>query len=143
MIIYITHIDLKMSNFPIQMQTYDSVATEQSISQLQIEMNEEVALNKKLDVQDSETKIAEAQTFVQDHGEKIKYQYDTIDQLDKDLRQIIIQNKTLEQQDVAFDTLINSAEYVELAQMMSQLKSKITSLDAFLVEHGVKGPASQ
>ena len=130
-----------MSNFPIQMQTYDPVATEQSILQFQTELQEEVTLNTKLKDTDSDTKIEEAQTFVTENGAKIKDQYDFIDQLDKDIRSIVQENKTLEQQDVAFDTLINSAEYAELASMMADLKTKITSLDAFLVESGVKGPA--
>jgi small-conductance mechanosensitive channel len=131
-----------MSNFPIQMQTYDPVATDQSIAQLQGELQEEVTLNNKLKELDSDGKIQDAQNFVSEHGEKIKSQYQSIEQLDVDLRTLVLENKTLEEQDEAFNALIHSNEYLELARMMSDLKAKITSLDSFLVEHGVKGPAN-
>lgn len=122
------------------MQTYNPVATDQSISQFNVELEEEVTLNNKLKELGTDAKIAEATKFVGDNGDKIKTQYEAIEKLDQDLRTLVKENKTLQEQDEAFNTLINSEEYLELASMMKDLKSKITSLDSFLVENGVKGP---
>lgn len=130
-----------MSNFPIQKQTYDVKAVDASIEQFETEFNEEIVLNKALNDTNSDEKIAEATQFVAEYGSKINEQYLKISQLDQDLRAIVIDNKTMQQEDQAFDELMKSETYVDLAEKMSSIKQKIASLDSFLVEQGVKGPS--
>ena len=129
-----------MSTFPIQMQTYDPIAIKASIDQFNTELNEEQILKLKLQEQDSDTKILEATQFVQEYGETIINQYHTLKQLDATLRQIVVENKTLQEQDTMFNELINTPEYLDLASKMGELKNLIASLDSFLVEQNVKGP---
>lgn len=128
-----------MSNFPIQKQTYNPMAVDESISQFNEELNDEVVLNQTLNQTNSDEKIAEATQFLTEYGEKINKQFTTLDQLDKDIRSIVAENEEMQQQDIAFDELMKSEQYIELADKMSSIKQKIASLDSFLVEHQRKG----
>ena len=132
-----------MSNFPIQKQTYNSMAVDSSIQQFETELDEEIVLNKNLNDTNSDDKIVDATQFVEQYGDKINEQFLKISQLDQDLRAIVVENKEMQSEDVAFNELMNSDTYKDLAEKMSAIKEKIASLDSFLVEQGVKGQPKQ
>ena len=129
----------KMSNFPIQKQTYDPIAVDSSIKQFESELEDEVVLSKTLNDTNSDDKIVEATQFLSKYGPKINEQHSKLEQLSQDIRTIVIQNKEMQQEDIEFDNLMKSAEYIDLASKMSSIKHIISSLDSFLVEQGVKG----
>ena len=131
-----------MSSFPIQMQTYDKQSVKQAIVQFQKEYDEEIALNNTLKEQESDVKIAQATAFFNENRDVILDQHARILALDNDIRRIVLENKDLQKQDAAFDMLLDSDDYRDLATVMAELKQKIMSLDSFLVEQGVKGPPS-
>lgn len=128
-----------MSNFPIQKQTYDPIAVDESIQQFEAELDDEILLNKTLNDTNSDEKIVEATQFLTDYGDKINKQYAQLSHLDDNIRKIVVGNKDMQQQDQAFDELMNSTGYIELANKMSSIKQIIASLDSFLVEHQRKG----
>lgn len=128
-----------MSHFPIQKQSYDSVAVDSSIANFETELDDELMLNKALNDTNTDDKIVEATKFVSEYGEKINQQFTKLTQLDRDIRSIVINNKEMQAQDDEFDKLMQSEEYIDLASKMASIKQIISTLDSFLVEQGVKG----
>ena len=127
-----------MASFPHQMQQYDNQAVEDSIADLNAEMADEEQLQSTLGA-DSAQKLKQAQDFLANHKDTILDQHARLLSLNLGLRAIVKNNKDKQVADAEYNALVNSEEYVKVAQKMSEIKAIINDLRAFLIAEGVRG----
>ena len=132
------------ASFPSQMQQYDNQEVEDAITDLDAEMQDEKQLESKLGA-DSAIKVQQAKDFMNMHKDTILDQHARLLSLNLGLRAIVKNNKDKQSADEEYDALVNSEEYLTIAQKMGEIKAIVNDLRAFLIAEGVRGrpPVSQ
>jgi hypothetical protein len=127
-----------MANFISQSQQYDAQEIEAKISDLQNELQDEMSVKDHLDLKSSE-KIVAAQKFMADHAERIDDQLSRMKDLDLKIREAVLVNEELQEQDDTYSALITSSPYMEIAEKIASLHSISAELVDFLVKRGRRG----
>jgi len=122
--------------FPIQLETYDIDTVNRKIKELELELQEQIILSKKLDT-NSEEKINTAKTFLKNNKSEIESQFNTLSKLEEDLTLIIEDNKQKQEADKEYYKLIKSNEYKILAKNMKNVKTKIKNINNLLIKEGI------
>lgn len=128
-----------MADFSYQMQQYNRQAVEDAIADLELELQDEKELEQKLELSDSEKKVAEATEFVAENKDAILDQHGALLSLNLALRAIVKNNKDTQALDTMYDELVNSEEYRLLATQMAEIKAMIGGIRDFLIQEGVRG----
>jgi glutamine synthetase type III len=128
-----------MADFPSQQQRYDAPLIEYILQDLEGELQDEIECKKSLEQKDTALKISEATEFIEYYADRIDGQLDKMIDIDRKIRDLVVQNETLQTKDVEYTALVTSARYTEIAEKIASLNSIAESLDAFLVQKGRKG----
>lgn len=127
-----------MASFPIQAESYNTQTVEGNINDLDLELTDEKNLASSLG-NDSATKIAEAEAFMAQNKDIVLDQHARLLSLNLELRAIVHSNKTKQADDEAYNALITSTEYQNLADKIAEIKAMTTDLRDFLIQEGVRG----
>lgn len=127
-----------MSDFSYLAHNYDPAQVEEAIADLERELEDEIALADTLG-KDSAEKIQFAETFVQDNSSLIAAQQERLLKLHEELHKMVKQNQERQAADAQYDALVNTPSYLDVADMMLNIKSVVTGLRDFLVKEGVRG----
>lgn len=127
-----------MASFPIQAESYNTQTVEGNINDLDLELTDEKNLESSLG-NNSATKIAEAEAFMAQNKDIVLDQHARLLSLNLELRAIVHSNKTKQADDEAYNALITSTEYQNLADKIAEIKAMTTDLRDFLIQEGVRG----
>lgn len=127
-----------MASFPAQQQQYDAPAVEATITDMEQELQDEVQLRSTLDASSAD-KIVAAQQFLADNEALVGAQLTRLQDLNTQIRSAVAENEQLAADDAAYQTLVTSAPYVNLANKIASINAVAASLADFLVSKGRRG----
>ena len=128
-----------MTSFPSVSNTYDADNVDEVIADLEQELADEQTLADSLSSSTTQEKLDEAKAFLEANKDKIATQQARLQTLDSELRQIVTSNKAKVATAAEYDALVNSADYVALADKLLSIKTLAKGLNTFLVDAGVRG----
>ena len=128
-------------SFLSQSEKYDAQTAAEIIMDMESELSDELALKDTLDAT-AEEKIQDAKDFMRDNAELIGSQLDKLKELNKAIRQAVIFNKKLQEEDKEYHDLITSDEYLDVANKIAEFNVTASDLSDFLIEHGRRGKVS-
>lgn len=127
-----------MASFPIQAQHYDGATVEATILDMEDELNDEQNLRATLD-DTTNDKIISAQSFLSENTGLIEAQLARLTDLNVQIRAAVQENESLESDDAAYQSLILSEPFTQLADKLASLQTLTATLADFLVLKGRRG----
>jgi hypothetical protein len=126
-------------SFPSTSTQYDPAAVDVMIADFESELADERALATTLDETALDQKLADATAFLSANSPLVSVQLTKLQDLNLQLRDIVEQNKRRIAKDKAYNDLINSQPYLDLAAQLLDIKTTAKALHEFLVDAGVRG----
>lgn len=128
-------------SFLSQSEKYDAQAAAEIIVDMQKELDDETSLKDTLDTS-VEDKISSAKEFLEENAGLVDAQLEKIKELDKNIREAVVFNMKLQEEDKEYNDLITSDDYLDIANKIAEFNIIATKLADFLVEKGRRGRVS-
>lgn len=121
------------ANLLTQMNLYDDNKVENSILQLNELHDSQLNRLNNLKNEDPSQCIEKCNNFLITHSDIIDKQLDNIVELEKNIKNIVIECETIEQQEETLDKMLKEPKYVDLAEKIKKMRSTVDNLNHFLV----------
>jgi hypothetical protein len=128
-------------SFLSQSEKYDAVGAAETIMDMESELSDELALKDTLDAT-AEDKIQDAKEFMKQNSELINSQLTKLKDLNKAIREAVVFNEKLQEEDKEYHELITSDDYLDVANKIAEFNITASGLSDFLIEHGRRGRVS-
>jgi len=120
-----------------QLSSYNFDDTEEYLISLKNTYKDLEGLNNILKNKDFNENISYVKSFISQNKESINYQIEEINKLTKSIHEICLENKELENEKEEYKELINSAECIEIANKLSEIKKVKENMKFFLSKKGI------
>ena len=121
------------ANLLTQMNLYDDNKVENSILQLNELHDSQLNRLNNLKNEDPSQCIEKCNNFLITHSDIIDKQLDNIIELEKNIKNIVNECETIEQQEETLDKMLKEPKYVDLAEKIKKMRSTVDNLNHFLV----------
>jgi hypothetical protein len=121
------------ANLLTQMNLYDDNKVENSILQLKELHDSQLNRLNNLKNEDPSQCIEKCNNFLITHSDIIDKQLDNIVELEKNIKNIVNECETIEQQEETLDKMLKEPKYVDLAEKIKKMRSTVDNLNHFLV----------
>jgi hypothetical protein len=121
------------ANLLTQMNLYDDNKVENSILQLNELHDSQLNRLNNLKNEDPSQCIEKCNNFLITHSDIIDKQLDNIVELEKNIKNIVNECETIEQQEETLDKMLKEPKYVDLAEKIKKMRSTVDNLNHFLV----------
>ena len=121
------------ANLLTQMNLYDENKVENSILQLNELHDSQLNRLNNLKNEDPSQCIEKCNNFLITHSDIIDKQLDNIVELEKNIKNIVNECETIEQQEETLDKMLKEPKYVDLAEKIKKMRSTVDNLNHFLV----------
>jgi len=129
------------ASFVTQKESYSPEDIELAIEDLRQELEDEENVMKSM-TSNTQTKIEEARAFILNHSYLIEAQRESVDSISSKIRQLVVSNEEKLALDKEYKDLVESAEYVAIADSIAHTKSEIKSIEKYLIKKGRRGRPS-
>ena len=108
------------------------------LNTLEVEYNEQCALNRMLQSEDIENQTREISEFVSQNNENVEKELQDLTEITTKLKSICNENRRLETEKTEFNELLSSHECNEIAEKMRKIKSMKQDVLHFLDSVGLR-----
>ena len=105
-----------------QLPSYNSTDTDYFIHNLHTELDQQKTLNMILDNKNFDKKIHKIKKFIDDNSQNIDSQLQQLKSISSQLQNIITTNQDLQQNKIDLKELINSPQYISIANKLRKIK---------------------
>ena len=128
----------KKSSILSQIEYYKFDVIESNIDLFRKELDKQNAINSKLS-DNTQNIIENCSLFVENNCDIINKQLQELKDLDKNLKEVILQNNEKEELNNDLNDLVNSQECIQLADNMKEIRDTTESIMSFLEKQNIKG----
>jgi hypothetical protein len=128
-----------MSNLAAQIERYDPREVEAELQNLQLEIEDEVAVSDNLVEKDSEARLRAAREFVEANRELISRQHGDLKSQIAKLRELVNANVSLESADSEYARYLESEDAQMVATQLSEISAMIVHYHDLLIKTGRAG----
>lgn len=128
----------KKSSILSQIEDYKFDVIESNIDLFRKELDKQNAINSKLS-DNTQNIIENCSLFVENNCDIINKQLQELKDLDKNLKEVILQNNQKEELNNDLNDLVNSQECIQLADNMKEIRDTTESIMGFLERQNIKG----
>lgn len=128
----------KKSSILSQIEDYKFDVIESNIDLFRKELDKQNAINSKLS-DNTQNIIENCSLFVENNCDIINKQLQELKDLDKNLKEVILQNNQKEELNNDLNDLVNSQECIQLADNMKEIRDTTESIMGFLEKQNIKG----
>ena len=128
----------KKSSILSQIEDYKFDVIESNIDLFRKELDKQNAINSKLS-DNTQNIIENCSLFVENNCDIINKQLQELKDLDKNLKEVILQNNQKEELNNDLNDLVNSQECIQLADNMKEIRDMTESIMGFLEKQNIKG----
>ena len=121
------------ANLLTQMNLYNDNKVENSLLQLNELHDSQLNRLNNLKNEDPSQCIEKCNNFLITHSDIIDKQLDNIIELEKNIKNIVNECETIEQQEETLDKMLKEPKYVNLAEKIKKMRSTVDNLNHFLV----------
>ena len=126
------------TNILDQIPGYNSHENKILLNTLEVEYNEQCALNRMLQSEDIENQTREISEFVSQNNENVEKELQDLTEITTKLKSICNENRRLETEKTEFNELLSSHECNEIAEKMRKIKSMKQDVLHFLDSVGLR-----
>ena len=120
-----------------QLPSYNSTDTDYFINNLHTELDQQNTLNMILDNKNFDKQIHKIKKFIDDNSLNIDSQLQQLKSISSQLQNIITTNQDLQQNKIDLKELINSPQYISIANKLREIKSEKEKIKHFLQKNGI------
>lgn len=124
----------KDANLMVQMNLYDNEKINNNISELEEIYDSQVERLNTLKEEDPVTCMEKCNNFLEDNNEIIHKQLDTVVNLEKNIKNIVEECDTIEDQEEKLNEMVKEPKYVDLAEKIKMMRGTIDNLNLFLIK---------
>lgn len=124
----------KDANLMVQMNLYDNEKINNNISELEEIYDSQVERLNTLKEEDPVTCMEKCNNFLEDNNEIIHKQLDTVVNLEKNIKNIVEECDTIEDQEEKLNEMVKEPKYVDLAEKIKKMRGTIDNLNLFLIK---------
>ena len=129
--------DENNTNILDQIASYSQTTTENFIYLLKQEYESQKKINTLLKNEDHKSNITNIQNFIKRNSLEIDSQLNKLNNITSDLKNIIIENKHLENDENKYKTILDSKESIDIANKLRDIKKTKEEINSFLGETGI------
>tara|TARA_B100002051_G_C16543442_1_gene538772 strand:- start:318 stop:797 length:480 start_codon:yes stop_codon:yes gene_type:complete len=120
-----------------QLPSYNSKDTDYFINNLHTELDQQKTLNMILDNKNFDKQIHKIKKFIDDNSQNIDSQLEQLKSISSQLQNIVTTNQDLQQNKIDLKELINSPQYISIANKLREIKSEKEKIKHFLQKNGI------
>ena len=120
-----------------QLPSYNSTDTDYFINNLHTEFDQQKTLNMILDNKNFDKQIHKIKKFIDDNSQNIDSQLEQLKSISSQLQNIVTTNQDLQQNKIDLKELINSPQYISIANKLREIKSEKEKIKHFLQKNGI------
>lgn len=120
-----------------QMVSYDPIATDAFIQQLDEELHDQLLVNDILKQKNYDANKTEIESFVQQNKHKVSDQLSNLEQIFQNLKNVHKENLELKLDQHEYDEIMNSEEVKNISEDMRKLKNTKNKVMLFLQQNGI------
>ena len=120
-----------------QLPSYNSKDTDYFINNLHTELDQQKTLNMILDNKNFDKQIHKIKKFIDDNSQNIDSQLEQLKSISSQLHNIVTTNQDLQQNKIDLKELINSPQYISIANKLREIKSEKEKIKHFLQKNGI------
>ena len=125
------------NNIVNQLPAYNIEETDYFIKNLEIEYEQQKTLNSILKKNDTSKEIEKIKKFIDDNNSNIDVQLDKLINLSKELENIVLENKELQENNDELKKITNSEKYNQIAKKLKSIKKTKENIKDFLGQNGI------
>ena len=125
------------TNIIDQISSYNSNDLENYIYNLNIQLKEQIAINKLLKSEDFKKNINEINNFIERNEAEINDQSIRLNEIIVQIKKTVIENKNLEKLEDKYDDLLNSEDANRVANKLRDIKKMKEDIKFFLIDSGL------
>tara|TARA_Y100000768_G_scaffold381229_1_gene359580 strand:+ start:679 stop:1083 length:405 start_codon:yes stop_codon:yes gene_type:complete len=125
------------TNIIDQISSYNSNDLENYIYNLNNQLKEQLTINKLLKSEDYKKNINEINNFIERNESEIDDQSNRLNEIIKELKDVINSNKNLEKLEDKYDDLLNSEDANRVANKLRDIKKMKEDIKFFLIDSGL------
>lgn len=120
-----------------QLPSYNSKDTDYFINNLHTELDQQKTLNMILDNKNFDKQIHKIKKFIDNNSQNIDSQLEQLKSISSQLQNIVTTNQDLQQNKIDLKELINSPQYISIANKLREIKSEKEKIKHFLQKNGI------
>lgn len=125
------------NNIVNQLPAYNIEETDYFIKNLEIEYEQQKTLNSILKKNDTSKEIEKIKKFIDDNNSNIDVQLDKLINLSRELENIVLENKELQENNDELKKITNSEKYNQIAKKLKSIKKTKENIKDFLGQNGI------
>jgi len=125
------------TNIIDQISSYNSNNLENYIYNLNNQLKEQLTINKLLKSEDYKKNISDITNFIERNESEIDDQSNRLNEIIKELKDVINSNKNLEKLEDKYDELLNSDKANRVANKLRDIKRMKQDIKFFLIDSGL------
>tara|TARA_B100000424_G_scaffold265480_1_gene255171 strand:+ start:579 stop:983 length:405 start_codon:yes stop_codon:yes gene_type:complete len=125
------------TNIIDQISSYNSNDLENYIYNLNNQLKEQLTINKLLKSEDYKKNISDITNFIERNESEIDDQSNRLNEIIKELKDVINSNKNLEKLEDKYDDLLNSEDANRVANKLRDIKKMKEDIKFFLIDSGL------